>query len=171
MNVLDITLTKKLRPYTDIYLDGEIINVKKRKKQYVAQHSTANSTSELTIKSYSRFQTKFWWLLEIFYFLISVFGIFDQRFGKYCYTTHCKIKLNLNEQTNIKLRVIEPRNNGAVVKVESDVDFEEIENIYKIDRGIEKKTRILRTSKIFTFLIVVALVVTLVTLGRVKWDI
>ena len=162
MNILNLTLSKKLRPYTDVYVDGEIINFKKKKKRYIAEHSSHNETAELIIKSYSRYQTRWWFLIEMFFFLVSIFGVFDQRFGKYCYTTHCKIKLNLQSETNVKLRIITPRNNGAVVKVEGDCESEEVENIYKIDETAKKRQKILKISKIITFVAILALVVVLI---------
>ena len=162
MNILNLTLTKKLRPFTDIYLDGEIIVPKRKKRKYVAEHSTNNDTAELVIKSYSRFQTRWWFFIEMFFFLVSIFGIFDQRFGKYCYTTHCKFKINLQSETNVKLRIISPRSNGAVVKVESDCETQEIENIYKIDEKAKKGQKTLRIFKIITALVILAVAIVLI---------
>ena len=158
MNNLNIILKEKLRPYTDVMIDNEIVVPKKVKKGvYKIDYPTENSSVTLHVRSYSRYQTKWWFVLEIFYFLISIFGIFDQRFDKYCYTTHCKINLGVSNQTDIKLRIVSPRNNGVVVKIESDLQVQEIENVYKIDEVAKNKQKKLIIGKAFTVLAVVAL--------------
>lgn len=164
MNSLNLTLTKKLKPYTDVYIDDEIVKPKKHKKLYKAEYITEKSSVELVIKSYSRFQTRWWFFIEMFFFLISIFGVFDQRFGKYCYTTHCKVNLKLQNETNVKLRIVAPRSEGPVVKVETDCEFEEVENIYHIDQKAKKRQKLLRVFKVLTFIAIVAAVVVVIVI-------
>ncbi|MBO7218539.1 MAG: hypothetical protein J6V40_01020 [Clostridia bacterium] len=158
MNIVNVTLGKKLRPFTDIFIDGKLMTPKKLKgsKKTGFWHKTDKNYADIEIKTYSRFQSKMWFIVEMLFFIISVFGIFDQRFDKFCYTTHCKVRVQVNAETNVALRVITPRNNGVVARVETDVAYEAIENEYIIDRDALKKQKLLNKGKIAIVLLVIA---------------
>ncbi|MBQ7351667.1 MAG: hypothetical protein IJW59_02220 [Clostridia bacterium] len=160
MKSINFKLNKKLRPYTEIYLDGKLVKPqKKSKKEYIISHSTEKDVCQLEIVSFSRFNSKLWFLMEIFYFLISIFGIFDQRFEKFCYTTHCKVNFKLREENNVLLRVVQPRNNCEAVKVETDIEYQAVENICLIDQKAKKKQKFLKFAKIAVVVIIVAVLV------------
>ena len=157
MNKMKVLLTKKLRPYTDIYVDGKLMTPKRIKedKKNGFIYETDKPTCDIVVKSYSRYQTKLWLILEIFYFIISIFGIFDMRFDKYCYTTHCKMRVTVGENTKLVMRVIAPRNDGVVARVETDAKVEVIENEYHIDREAVKKQKLAKKCKIVLIVAVV----------------
>ena len=152
-----------MRPYTDVYLDGQRIRPKKYSKcKYGVQYDTDKDNVELTIKSYSRLHSRFWLIIELFFFVISIFGILDEKFGKFTYETHCKINLSVNDNTNVNLRINAPLNNRKVVNCESDNKIEEIENTYIIDNVAKKRNKILSISKILTVMAVAIGIIALV---------
>jgi len=160
MNTLTISMTKKLRPYTDLYIDDKIVKPKRvKRKLYKVEYQTEDTTAQIKVVTYSRMNTKLWFLIEMFYFLISVFGIFDQRFGKFCYITKCQVNVELQQNTNIGLRLIEPRNNGPVIKVDGGANVEEVFNYYSIDEKAKKHKKILRISKIITVILAIAILI------------
>ena len=165
MNVLNVTLGKKLRPYTDIFVDGKLMTPKKIKgsKKTGFSHFTKKNYADIEVRSYSRFQSKLWFIMEMFFYIISVFGIFDQKFDKFCYTTHCKIRVQTSTETNIALRVINPRNNGVVVRVETEAPYEALENEYIVDRDSVKKQKMLNKCKIALVLLVVIVAIVCIT--------
>ena len=161
MNIVNVTLGKKLKPFTDIFIDGKLMTPKKLKgsKKTGFSYFTDKNYADIEIKSYSRFQSKMWFVVEMFFYIISIFGIFDQRFDKFCYTTHCKIRVEATPDTKLNLRVISPRNEGVVVRVESENAFEAIENQYLIDREAAKKQKLLKKSKIVLVLAIIVIAV------------
>jgi len=69
---LNLNINGNIRPYTDIYLDGQRIKTKKiAKNKYGIEYETTQNTVELYIQSYSRLHARFWLLIELFYFIIS----------------------------------------------------------------------------------------------------
>lgn len=163
MNNLTLVLTSKLKPFTDIFIDGNIVKPKKIKGKYTIQYSTENTTVELGIKRYSFFQTWWCYLFDLIFFVFSFFGIFDSYFARHCYRTYCKIKLDVQEQTFVKLKVLPPKKNKAVAIIESQLNYEQIENIYLIDKTARRRKIILIFLKLFTFIAsIVALILLLI---------
>lgn len=150
-----ITLKGKMRPYTDILVNDKVLKFKKVKKQrktYSAVYETEDNNVELLVKSYSFLHTGLWFIGEMFFFIISVFGIFDMIKSRHTYNTNCKIKVNVDGETNINLKLLNPRNNEAVIKYETDANIEEIENNYTFDAVAKKRKKILKIFKILTIL-------------------
>ncbi len=155
MNNLTLTLTKKIKPYTYLTVDGEVVKPKFRRGVGTAKIQTEKSEVEIAYTRFSRFDSKLWWLLEIVYFLLSGFGLFDLRFGKHEYITNYKAKITLSEDTKVKIHIPNPKNGGPVLKLTTDANLIEEENAYSIDQEVKKKKKILLIAKIITAIIVV----------------
>lgn len=159
MNTINFTLNKKIKPYTCVMVDGQPIKPKFKRGIGKVEYTTENNEVELSFLKVSRFDTKLWWLLEMFYFIISIFGIFDMRFDKNEYIANCKIKLAVKEKTNVKLHLPFPKNGAPVLKVESDTEVTQESNVYEVDKTAQKKKKILNISKIITFVATIILLV------------
>lgn len=164
MNKLNLTLTRKLKPYSYISIDGEPIDpvYKKGSKSGSAVIETEKQEVTLSYSQVSRFDSKFWWLFEMMFFIVSIFGIFDLRFPKIEYIIKCKIKLKLNENTNVKVRHCLSKKGSPVLAVESDAEVTEEENVYEINEQVKRKKKILTISKIITTVLIIALVAVLI---------
>lgn len=163
MNNLTLTVTKKIKPYTFLTVDGEAIKPKYKRGIGTAKIQTDKPQVEITYKCFSRFDTKLWWLLEIFYFIISVFGLFDLRFGKHEYVTNYKATLTLSEDTKVKVHIPNPKNGGPVLKLTTDANVVEESNVYEIDQKIKKRQKILLIAKIATAALI-AIITTILVL-------
>ena len=161
MSNVKVTLSKKLRPLTEIYIDGVLMSPKKQKstKKYGFSYTTDKRYCEIEVRSYSRFQTRLWLLWELLFFVVSVFGIFDVRYGKFTYNTYCKMQVDVANDTDILLRVMDPRNNGVVARIETDAKVNILDNEYIIDRVAKKKQKVLNVFKVLLILAIVAIVI------------
>lgn len=158
MNKLILSVNT-LPAHTDIFLDGKYFKPKKVKNQHpVIEYETENNTVELTLKKYSHLSTRLWVLQEIFFFIISIFGILDKKFGNYFYKEHCKIIINVSTETKTTIRFNPPLAGKPVVSFKGDCEITEVENIYELDKELKRKNKILKFIK---FLIFIAFVATL----------
>lgn len=161
IKTLNLSFEGTYRPLTEIYVDGKRVSFKKKKKQRFASIQTEKENVELEIKRYSRYNFKLWFLNELIFFIISIFGIFDQRFGNFCYETTCKIQIPLtNESTNFAFRFLVPKNNGEVVRIEKGSDGEIVENKFIKNNVLAKRAKIMRGTKIATTILILAAVIT-----------
>ncbi len=156
MNKLFLSVSN-LPAHTDIFLDGKYFKPKKVKSQNpVIEYETLNSTVELTIKRYSHLNTRLWVLQEIIFFLISIFGIFDMRYGKFFYKANLKVVFDVSAETTAKIKFNAPLSNRPVINCTSENKVSQLENVFEIDNNLKKKHKIL---KIIKWLIVVVAIV------------
>ena len=146
MNKLHLSVGN-LPENTEIYLDGKPFIPKRVKNHHpVIEYETENNSVELTVKKYSHLNTKFWLLQEIFFFIISIFGILDKRFGRYYYQYNCKIIFGVQNETKATIKFKSPISAKPVLKCSSDNEINEIENIYSKNKNKNKKKSILNLS-------------------------
>ena len=161
MNKLYLSVNN-LPAHTDIFLDGKFYKPKKvKKKAPVIEYETNNSTVELTLRQYSHLNSRLWLLQEIMFFIISIFGIFDKRFGKFYYKENCKIVFNVAAQTNATIKFYSPVSKRPVLKCSSTESFNEVENVFELDKALKQKNK---TLNIVKALIVVAVIITAILL-------
>lgn len=138
MKKLIITLRKnKLADY--VLVNGENVNFVKNKKAkiYYAEYFTEDNQVTISFDTYNPLNKWHWWLLGTFFFIISIFGIFDWHVSsKYIYMYQSII--TLNEGDNF-VNLIPQRGKDKVVNVETSCAYDEIVN--KKDRPKRIKTR------------------------------
>lgn len=106
-----------------------------------------------------------WFLTQLFFFLISIFGILDIYSKNRYLSLQYEGEVELKEDNNITLSCNLPRENAKVFDIETDLQVTENENKFYIDQQAKKKFKILLISKI---LLAIAIVVTTVVVLIVK---
>lgn len=161
MKTLNLSFSGNYKPLTEIYVDGKRVSLKKKKKERIASLQTEKDFAELEIKRYSRYNFKLWFLNELVFFIFSIFGIFDQRFGNFYYETACKIQIPLtNASTNFSFRFLTPKHEGEVVRIEKGSVGEVVENKYLRNNILAKRAKIMKGTKIATAILIIGAVIT-----------
>lgn len=139
---------------TICYVNGDRIIDKKNKLGYLEQViENDNDFNEIEISSFREIDCKCWFLLEILFFIISIFGIFDVKKEKKGKSLKVKLKVQGNESADLKL-IFNPFKIGEdAVKVETNGTYQIIENNYYIDEKIVKKLHILKVTKIMILIL------------------
>lgn len=115
-----------------------------------------NDFNEIEIGIFREINCKCWFLLEILFFIISIFGIFDVKKEKKGKSLKVKLKIQGNENVDLKL-IFNPFESGKeAIRVETNGNCQVIENNYYIDEKIVKKLQILKITKIMIFILFVA---------------
>ena len=160
MNKLYLSING-LPAHTDIFLDGKYYKPKKVKNHHpVIEYETEKDSVELTIKRYSHLSSRLWVLQELFFYIISIFGIFDKKFGKYYYKEYCNIVFKVQNETKATIKFNPPLSVRPVLNCKSDAEINEVENVYRVDRELKRKHKILTIVKVLIFLGAVAGLIT-----------
>ena len=104
----------------------------------------------------------FWW--NLFYYLISVFGIFDFNNNKRCLVVDFRFNLNLENDTKVMMKINNFEDGGKFAEIESEVELEEISNIQCFDKEAQRRHKKMKKAKTGIFFGSVALIAILVVL-------
>lgn len=129
----------------------------------VNYQTTKNKVNVKIVKSLE-INSKLWWLSEIFFFIISVLGIFDTRADKRCQVTSCDFDVELTKQTNMTVSFNKFEEDGKAVEIESNVAVSENKNVYYIDKIAKKRIKVTRIVKLAFW---IALIITAIILASI----
>lgn len=143
-----------------VYVDNKQVKFKQNEfKNLVSKVET--DSDKVTIKVYKALDVGgvVWFITQLFFFLISIFGIFDV-YTKNRYLALCfECDVNLKDENNITLSCKKPVNNEKAFEVETDLIVSELENKFYIDEAAKKKLKWLLISKIILAVAIVATVI------------
>lgn len=124
---------------------------------------TENNSVRVRVESVLELQNPMWLLTNILFFLISCFGIFDIRSNKTFTVVEYDATISLSDgENNIALTL--DLNKAPKVLAESACQIEEHQNKLEVDEKLKKRKKILTISKIFTFIISVVIILTIVSI-------
>lgn len=160
MKQLEIKLNGRLPQHLGVFIDNESVALKRDNYSGTATYSTEKEKVEVCIYSYLELNGPLWFLVSMFFFVISLFGIFAPRYDKKCVVCSVKFFLTLGEQETVNVKFIPPTVNGKeiggrAVEVSSDFPFEVTENSYSVDMQAKKRRKILFVIKLILWLAVI----------------
>lgn len=164
MNELNIKLTgEKNLGNATILIDGAPITLKQNEfKNLTCNYQTEKDKVKVEVIKYLDVGGVWWFITQLFFFIISVFGILDVYHKNRCYYVEFAIEVDLKQNGDLTLRCNAPKNEAKAIDVETDLIIEEKANRYMIDEKAKKTFKNLLISKIF--LAVAILVVVIVIL-------
>lgn len=150
---------------TVINVDGN--PVKFRKNQF--GHLVCNYQTEkdkVNVKIYRMLDVGgvLWFLTQIFFFLISIFGIFDIHRRERCLIPDFEAEFDLKEENKLTLQFNSPQGSGAAIKIITDLTSRVISNEYYLDVKAKKILKGLLLTKIFLALAIIATVITVLVI-------
>lgn len=145
-----------------IQIDNDPIKFKQNKfGNFEYNYETEKDVVNIKIQRVLELQSKFWFLWQMLFFVISLFGIFDRRLDKRCVIIDAEYNVNVNENSQIEF-MLDYTKPESVLKVQSNAEIEQVKNVSYVDKNLKKRLKILRLTKIFTAIGVVILVGVLV---------
>ncbi len=149
-----------------VCFDDKPVNFKKNEfGSLICKYHTENN--KVNIKAFGMLDVGgiVWFITQIFFFLISVFGIFDIHRKEKCMVFNFETEVDLKEENKITLQLNSPQENGQAIDVQTDLTNREISNRYYLDTKAKKTLKILRLTKIFLTL---AIVITAIAVLMIK---
>lgn len=147
-----------------IFVDDKAVKTKRNNfGGQTATVQTENNSVRVRVESVLELQNPMWFLTNILFFLISCFGIFDIRPSKNFTVVEYDATISLSDgENNIALTL--DLNKAPKVLAESACQIEENQNKLEVDEKLKKRKKILTISKIFTFIISVVIILTIVSI-------
>jgi hypothetical protein len=150
-----------------LFVDDKIVKTKYNEfGGQIANIQTEKSSIKIRVESFLELQNPMWFLTNIFFFLISLFGLFDIRPTKDLTIVDYDATFTLIDEGKNNIALTIDSNKGPKVFAETPCQVEEHKNTLEIDEKLRKRRKILTISKIFTFLIAVAIIVTVIFLNN-----
>lgn len=149
-----------------ITLDNKILKFKKGNNfNRICEVEVDKDELEIQICKWHELEGKHWFVFSLFFFFISLFGIFDIKQDKVIYSIKCKGKLRCNEQdstchiTLLPFKIGEP-----IFNYQGNCDIIDIlDNKYFIDEEITRRNNLLKKiKKIIRILAIAAIILTII---------
>lgn len=150
-----------------VSIDDKPVKVKNNKFGNIeCQYQTENE--KVNIKVYRALDVGgvLWFITQLFFFVISIFGIFDIRRKEKCIVVDFEAEVYLKEENKITLQFNPPQENEKAINVETDLTSKEISNNYYVDTKAKKTLKCLKITKIF---LAVASIITAIVVMIIKF--
>lgn len=160
MKELDINIAGAV--YLDnanVYVDGR--PAKFRKNQYknlTYHHRTDQDTVKIRICKYADIGGAVWFFIQLLFFVISIFGIFDTRIANRAVCFDCTLDVDIKGNDSLTLRCNPPKNGQKVFDVDTGARVQEHDNCYCTAENAEKKLKALKLAKILLAVAIVVIV-------------
>ena len=161
MKTLNLKLTGS-QNLTDtvVCIDDEEVKIKKNEfKNLTCNFQTEKDRVNLKIYKALDVGGVWWFLTQLFFFVISIFGIFDIHSKNRYLGLQYESEIDLTEDGNITLGCNRPKENAKAFEVETNLQTTEINNKFFVDEQAKRKLKILTISKVALFVIVVAVII------------
>ncbi|MDE6790202.1 MAG: hypothetical protein K2J61_00615 [Clostridia bacterium] len=159
MNVMNLRIIGALRGDTFVTVDGA------RVENGNCTIQTEKTQVRVAVCRYIDAGGPLWFIVQLFLFIVSIFGIFDVRGrGKYL-VADCQMDIYLKQSCDLTIKINPPKKNAKVAEFNGDIWLAEWSNKYVADESAKKKYFALNLTKLFLALAALAtLIICLVVL-------
>lgn len=143
---------KRFRPTVEV--DGKVVRLKKNQfGNFEARVNVDKDKFDIRISRFLEINSRLWFLKAIFYFLISIFGIFDSRKEKSSVALDCHFSIDMSSRDGgmVELKLNSLRTQGRACEITSDCAVIENKNEYFVDLRTKKRIKLLRWVKFLIF--------------------
>ena len=144
------------RPYIEI--DGKLVPYKRNKnKSAVINYQTEKAVVDVNITNALELNGPCWWLVQMCFYIFSLFGIFNPKVDENLYLIKYSAKLHLADgENNITLKFNQTKDKARAIDILGEGNVEEINNIYEFDNRAKKRKKILKFSHICSWVLLLA---------------
>ena len=155
MNELNLQVAKSPMISTpSVTIDGNPVQIKRDKKTQrdFCHYTTDKDCVEIVVTKHYELEGKWWFLMSMLFFFISVLGIFDVRTGKKFYSVNYRARIHLNGSNNLQLKFLRYKEGDRALELTGDAEIEELENAYCDNKQLKKRRRALIWCKVLIWL-------------------
>ena len=142
----------------NVYIDGEAVPIVRGKNSQrdVCQYATDKDCVEVVVVKRYELESKWWFVMNLLFFFISVLGIFDTRLGKRFYGVHYRAKIYLNGDANLLIKFNGFRDGQRAIEMTGDAQIEEIDNDYFVNKSLQKRRKAVIWTRVLIWLAILA---------------
>lgn len=144
-----------------IEIDGQEVSYKRNKHEAaIITYQTEKDSVDIKVKNILEINGPWWWFMQMFFFVISIFGILNQRLEKTCYIIDYQASIDLpNEQNDVTLKINLAKDGAKAIDVLSETKpKDETVNLFTLDQTAKKRKKILKISYIVSWIVLVIVV-------------
>lgn len=147
------------RAINNLIINGKRVKYKKKQCEF----ETTENTAEVIIYKTNFYTLKHWIWWELFCFVITFFGWFDFKHDTKFITIDCRFKINLTDNTYVKLKIQNYQDGGKFVEIETDASFVQESNIqYKDKTATAKHKKMKKIKGLATFIILAVIAIVII---------
>lgn len=167
MKQLNLKIKLGSTPNTKITIDGAKVKFKRDSYgNYTYIHQTNASKANIRIISYIDINFKSWFIVNILFFIFTIFGILDKRASKNYIVKDCEFDVELDKDvTNLDINTILGTNKEGQATVKCDGKYQTIKNNIYIDEIAKQRYKKLKTAKIITSIVMIIAIILIVYLN------
>ena len=144
-----------------IEIDGKEVAYKRNKHEAATiAYQTEKDSVDIKVKNILEINGPWWWFMQMFFYVISIFGILNQRLEKTCYIIDYQASIDLpNEQNDVTLKINLAKDGAKAIDVLSETKpKDETVNLFTLDQTAKKRKKILKISYIVSWIVLVIVV-------------
>lgn len=153
-----------------IRIDGKIVECKQSKHESLqTTFQTDKDQVEITVENTLEIMGPGWWFVQMFFFIFSLFGIFNTRLEKFNYLINYKATISLNEEvTNIIIKFNQIKDKQRAIEIIGAAKVEEQANEYQFAEEAKKRKKKLKISRIIGAIAIIAIIAVVLCLVIIK---
>ena len=169
MSVLNIKVRSLKKYAVQVLVDGRPVKGKADKTgNIVYTYHTDNAETKVEIFNVNELASPLWWLWSIFYFFISVFGIFDPGYGNNYFDVRCNFLVDTTRDADLQVK-IGVSDNGTRHNVwQCDTSATPIDNEFSKNELLQKRIKSNKILKVFLWILTIAIVVAITAIKVIK---
>lgn len=144
-----------------VFLDGKQVKFSKVKDGVCeATVNVEKPRANLSVLTYNELISPLWWFFSLIFYLISVFGLFDPIKVKSAVTINYSSTIDLSEeQPFITIKTNRIKVGDSAITISGNAKNYDENNVFVLDKTLQKRIKILRVLKIFIFIVAVLLII------------
>ncbi len=142
---------------TEVYVDDKPVKFKKNEfKNLVCKYSTESEKINIKVFKMLDIGGAVWFITQLFFFLISIFGLLDIHHRQRCMVIDFEMDVDLKEENKITLQFNSPQEDKDAIEIQTDLVNRVITNKYCLDVKAKKTLKALLITKIILALAIIA---------------
>lgn len=145
---------------TVVSIDNEPVQFKENEfGSSVCKYQTEND--KVNIKVYRLLDVGgfLWFITQLFFFVISIFGIFDVRRKERCLIVDFEAEIDLREENKLTLKFNVPKENAQAVGFQTNLTGRVLSNSYYLDTKAKRILKVLKITKLLLALAVIGVAI------------
>lgn len=159
MNELNLQIAKSsVITSPSVYIDGNAVPITRGKNSQrdVCRYTTDKDYVEIVVVKHYELEGKWWFLMSMLFFFISVLGIFDTRIGRKFYSVNYRARVYFRGNANLQMNFRMFKEGERAIELKGEAQIEELENNYYSDKKLKKRRKVLIWCKLLVWLALLA---------------
>ncbi len=152
---------------TQILIDGHVVHLQRNAFHNLeGSYQTEKGVVKIEVARLLDIGGPWWFITQLFFFIISIFGILDIHRKERCLVIDFMMEVSLEDSNHITLRANALKDDTKTFDIETELSFCEITNRYYLDNKAKKKLKWLLLTKILLALLTITIALVILIINK-----